>query len=302
MIEIEDKEKVIDHIRKGASTGIWCYEELDGKKVFDSGVCHSKLFPRTNKGQPGMKFLASASAYGPKSGTYKQFDNEAAGYHLEGYQVRGGEDISKDIPLYQYVQEYLRWLCSPESPYRNVHKNDIELVEDDKGNVRGFILGPSALTSDCNFPAIFNFCIANRVVRDYAGYLSRYGALRHKLGLDALQAFILMPYFSYREGQWVKTTSSWDGSHLPLKEASDMYQGGVPNEVLDIQRLKNAQINNEAVFSSYNTQIWMSPNPTREQFQGLSKKMDSNIEVKTRFSKVLQFTEKNIVEFAKELI
>jgi len=314
MVEIADKDAAIRHIRQGSSTGIWCYEEPDGHIEYQSGACHAGVMHRFNALRP-FKWFASASAYGPKSATYRAYDESRLGTHTEGFTMsQAREDLKTSAPLYQYVQEYLRWLCGPESPYRNVHKNDVELVLDDEENIRGFILGPSAFGEGCSYPAIFNFCIANRIVRDYSGYLGRFGALRHRLGLSMLQAFLLTPYFSFREGAlWVKTNNTWDGSHLPLKEfrylnkknPDDVY-GGIYNSnegyqlLLDIQRLKDSNVNSEITSTYRNTEVWMSPPKPKEKI--FSHHIGNSTTISTRFSKISKFEESNIVEFAKEFI
>lgn len=297
MIEVQDINGLTRHIRQGASTGVWGYEEKDGVKL-ESGPCHARVMGRLAQKRP-FKWFASASAYGPKSATYKQHSSVARidNQHFEGHAIAGGDEVSKSKNLYSHVQDYLRWLCSPESPYRSIHKNDIQLIEDEEKNVRGFILGSSVFDENCNYSSILNFCIANRMVRDYAGYFGRYGALKEELGLSTFEAFILMPYFSFREGIWVRTTNTWDGAHLPLSEGYTY--AGRKGCLIDLKRLRDSRPNfsNDDMYS--NSQIWRSEFPAGEK--ELSSRIKEGTSVKTRFSSISKFEAEDIIKFAKEL-
>lgn len=318
MVDVPDKDKLVNHIIFGAPTGIWAYEDDGGKRttpLYTHGPCHSALFERMSGKARPFKWLASASAYGPKSGNYLQYTGKGVnGLNTEGYQVRGGEEITARIPLYSYVQDYLQWLCSSDSPYRKVHKNDLELITDKEGNIRGVLLGPSVFDEDCCYPAVFNFLIANRIVRDYAGYLGRYGALKNHLGLTRLQSFLLMPYFSMKEDYtWVKTKNVWDGSHLPLSEGRYLNNQGNEcpygghydygkgmSKILDVERLKSGDINSEVTRASVNTEVWVSP--AKNDAKPISKTLGESTKVKTRFSAIDSFNEASIVEFANRLV
>ena len=277
----EQYKKVCSYIINTGSVAAWAYCKNNSYHQA-TGPCHANVM----------------TLFGTK-GDYKYFASVMASKsNLDG--------------LKDQVNDYTSWLVSSDSPYECIHKNNVELIKDEEGNNRGFILGEEAMNVD-NLAGVYNLLVAARISRDQPQIIQNYGDLR-SLGLSNLQSFVLSPYFSKNKDVWVKTNAVWQAAHQPFREfytKRDVYytfyhSGARTGDwkdrldgVLGFKKLINKEYDFKLASVSNSSLGWIdtsirSPKVIDDFIQ------ESTI-TKTKFSKLSSVNEDSIRETAKGL-
>ena len=277
----EQYKKVCSYIINTGSVAAWAYCKNNSYHQ-SIGPCHASVM----------------TLFGTK-GDYKYFASVMAS--------KSNLDYLKD-----QVNDYTSWLVSPDSPYECIHKNNVELIKDEEGNNRGFILGEEAMNVD-NLAGVYNLLVAARISRDQPQIIQNYGGLR-SIGLSNLQSFILSPYFSKNKDVWVKTNAIWQASHQPFREFytrrnvyETFYHSGTRtgdwkgrlDGVLGFKKLLNKEYDFKLASVNNSSLGWIdtsirSPKVIDDYIQ------ESTI-TKTRFSKLSSVNEDSIRETARGL-
>lgn len=306
MIDIESPlyKQVYNHIAALVhSIGLWgTVYKNNSEAALGTWGCHSPVFEIFKPGQfEKIQYFATCAAFDITQPIY-------------------GTKNPMTPELYSAIQEYLEWLMTEDSPWWNLHKGDILPMRDEKGFIRGFVLGPSVFTDSGNAAYAYNFLIAARMTRDHPGIFKTYAELR-KQGFSIFQSYLMGPYVTI-EGEKVTKWTIWNASHQPLNEGfiTKMYDEQfvkLPREkwtvgaVLDIKKFRHGEYTRREIdprlFGGYSKdQIrtsssgWMSTESLAENM--LSQRLESATSIKTRFSSIPVITLKELTQFINENI
>jgi hypothetical protein len=289
-MDAEIHTKLVSHMTTAGNNWLaaWGYQKADKSLPHTNGYggCHGGVMNEFTKGSVPFKWFGSTTSYA------KTNYNET---------------------LWGYIQEYLTWIFGPESPWRSVHNNDIELVKWDNGGIKSFILGSDAFADKPHYGSIFNLLIAARMTRDGSYVIQNYGDLK-KLGLDDLQAYVLAPYFCIKSGVWTRTATVWDAAHKPLREnailnSTDSNYRQLPKDewtykdILSPRRLRESDFNYTIGLANASSRGWCDHYPKGvNEKETLSYQIRTEGSIKTRFSTLKTIDPEKIKELAKARI
>lgn len=115
-------------------------------------------------------------------------------------------------------QAFKDWICSDKSPWKAItHQDDIEFIQDEKGNFKGVILGSEVINSVHPY-FIKNFAIMCRFLNERATTLNTWFYLIDQKNLDPRDAYFLCRFRvkNNKTQEWMRTGHHHDGSHWPL--------------------------------------------------------------------------------------